>query len=33
MFDVFKNGFNKAIQNSKEKIAFAKSILKKKIEV
>lgn len=33
MFHVFKNGFNKAMQNSKENLAFAKTILKKKIEV
>ena len=32
-FDVFKNGFTEAMQNSKDKIALAKSILKKKIEV
>ena len=32
-FDVFKNGFRKAMQNSKDKIALSKSILKKKIEV
>ena len=32
-FNVFKNGFSEAMQNSKDKIALAKSILKKKIEV
>ena len=32
-FDVFKNGFSKAMQNSKDKITLAKIILKKKIEV
>ena len=32
-FDVFKNGFTEAMQNSKDKIALVKSILKKKIEV
>ena len=32
-FDVFKNDFSEVMQNRKEKIALAKSILKKKIEV
>ena len=32
-FDVFKNGLSKAAQNRKDKIALAKSILKKKMEV
>ena len=32
-FDVFKNGSTEAMQNSKDKIALAKSILKKKNEV
>ena len=32
IFDVFKNGFREVIQN-KDKMALAKSLLKKKIEV
>ena len=32
-FDIFKNGFRKAMQNSKDKISLAKSISKKKIYV
>ena len=33
IFDVFENDFSEVIQNSKEKIALAKSILKKKIKL
>ena len=33
ILDVFKNGFSQAMQNSKCKIALAKSVLKKKIKV